>query len=25
MTSSLNRDETDFFRLFIGWDVVSLV
>jgi len=25
MTSSLNRDETDFFRLFRGLDVVSLV
>ena len=25
MTSSLNRDETDFFRLFIGRDVISLV
>jgi len=25
MTYSLTRDETDCFRLFRGWDVVSLV
>jgi len=25
MTSSLNRDETDFFRLFSGWDNYSLL
>jgi len=25
MTYSLTRDETDFFRLFRGWDAVLLV